>query len=343
MKKTMKAIGLIEYLPIDDVKSLMDFQLDTPKPTGKDLLVEIKAVSVNPVDTKVRSPKPVIENQPKVLGWDAAGIVVEIGEDTSLFNIGDEVYYAGSITKAGSNSEFHLVDERIVAKKPTSLGFADAAAIPLTAITAWEGLFERLSIPFDVEKNSGRNILIIGGAGGVGSMAIQLAKHVGLSVIASASRPESIEWAKKMGADFIIDHNSDDFLMQLEQLGLKEVDYIFCLNNTDQHWMNMVKVIKPQGKICSIVETTNPINVYLLKDKSVTFSWEFMFTRSKYETEDMIVQHDILDKISQLFDQSILKSTITKRLSPINATNLREAHKQVESGRMIGKLVLEGF
>ncbi|MDF2556693.1 MAG: NADPH:quinone reductase [Bacillales bacterium] len=343
MNKKMKAIGLIEYLPIENEFSLMDFELEIPKPTGKELLVAIKAVSVNPVDTKVRSPKPIIESQPKVLGWDAAGVVVGIGEDVSLFNVGDEVFYAGSITKPGSNSEFHLVDERIVAKKPSVLGFAEAAAIPLTAITAWEGLFERLTVPFDKEKNSKRNILIIGGAGGVGSIAIQLAKYVGLTVIATASRPETIEWAKNMGADFIIDHNSDNFLTELEQLDLKGVDYIFCLNKTDQHWMNMVNVINPLGKICSIVETTNPINIYLLKDKSVTFSWEFMFARSKYETEDMIVQHEILEKIALLIDQSILKSTMTKRLTPINATNLREAHKQLESGKMIGKLVLEGF
>ena len=285
----MKGIGLYRYLPIDDPESLQDVTVEKPVPQGRDLLVNVKAVSVNPVDAKVRLPKDRTEASPRVLGWDAAGVVEAVGGDCTLFKPGDEVYYAGSIARAGSNSEFQLVDERIVGRKPNNLDFAEAAALPLTAITAWEGLFDRLAVPQDRERNAGKTLLIIGAAGGVGSIATQIAKDAGLTVIGTASRPESAQWARDQGADHIIDHHQP-FAAQLQQLGFAHVDYIFCLNLTELHWANMAEAIAPQGKICSIVETDELLNLTLLKNKSVTFAWELMFTRALYQTPDMIEQ-----------------------------------------------------
>jgi zinc-binding alcohol dehydrogenase family protein len=338
----MKAIGFHRYLPIENPESLLDLHINKPAPTGRDLLVRVKAISVNPVDVKVRAPKEKVEPDARVIGWDVAGIVESVGDASALFQPGDEVYYAGSITRAGGNSEFHLVDERIVGKKPQSLDFAQAAALPLTAITAWEGLFDRLGISQNREYNVGKSILIIGAAGGVGSIATQLASAAGLAVIGTASRKESEDWAKKHGAAYTINHH-EPFLPQLQAHGFSSVDYIFCLNQTEQHWANMEKAIMPQGKICSIVEMSTPIDLTLLKNKSVTFVWEVMFTRSMYETSDMNEQHKLLNEVARRIDQGELRTTITKRLSPINAANLREAHKLVESGSMIGKIVLEDF
>ncbi|WP_237690865.1 zinc-binding alcohol dehydrogenase family protein [Paenibacillus caui] len=340
-KEKMKAVGLYKYLPIDHPESLVDEQIDKPKAEGRDLVVEVKAVSVNPVDTKVRSPKERTEPQLRILGWDAAGVVVEAGENCSLFQPGDEVFYAGSITRQGSNSEFQLVDERIVGRKPKSLDFAQAAALPLTSITAWVGLFDRLKISHDQAQNKGKSILIIGAAGGVGSIAVQLAALAGLTVIGTASRPESIAWAKEHGAEYTINHH-EPFTPQLEQLGFHGVDYIFCLNNTTLHWAEMAEAIKPQGAICSIVEAEEPVAIDMLKAKSATFVWELMFTRAKYETEDMEEQHKLLDQISAYVDNSVIKTTLTKVLSPLNAATLREAHALVETGSMIGKVVVEG-
>ncbi|WP_044642370.1 zinc-binding alcohol dehydrogenase family protein [Risungbinella massiliensis] len=339
----MKAIGLLEYLPIEDEKSLMDMELVKPTPTGRDLLVKIEAISINPVDVKVRAPKEKVEQEPKLLGWDASGVVVEVGEECTLFQPGDKVFYAGSITRPGTYSEFHLVDERIVGRKPESLTHAEAAALPLTSITAWEALFDRLGMdPNNTEANKLQSILIIGGAGGVGSIAIQLAKWAGLTVIATASREESRNWVRNLGADYVLNHH-DPFKEQLTQLPLGDVDYILCLNNTDQHWESMGEVIKPQGKICSIVENQEPLDLNVLKSKSVTFVWEFMFTRSMYQTEDMIQQHVLLNKISELMDTGTLKSTLKKTISPINADNIRKAHALVETGNTIGKIVVEKF
>ncbi|KFN02567.1 zinc-binding alcohol dehydrogenase family protein [Bacillus clarus] len=339
----MKAIGLHEYLPIEEENSLIDIELERPVPKGNDILVKVHAISVNPVDTKVRSPKDKKEIEPKILGWDASGVVVKAGEGCTLFKEGDEVFYAGSITRQGTYSEYHLVDERIVGKKPNSLNDAESAAIPLTAITAWEGLFERLGIDYDKkDENKLKNILIIGGAGGVGSIAIQLAKWAGLNVIATASRSETIQWVEKFGADYIANHHQP-FKEQLLELGLKDVDYIFCLNNTDQHWHGMGEIITPQGKICSIVENEQPLDINILKSKSATFVWEFMFTKAMYETADMITQHELLNKVSELLDEGILKTTLNETLTPINAENLKKAHALVESGRTIGKIVLERF
>ncbi|GGE35466.1 NADPH:quinone reductase [Pullulanibacillus camelliae] len=337
----MKAIGLYKYLPIEQEDSLLDVEVEKPIPTKQDILVKIKAISINPVDVKVRAPKDKEEKEPRILGWDASGVVEEVGPDCTLFKPGDEVYYSGDLTRPGTYSEYHLVDERIVGLKPKSLNFAQAAALPLTSITAWESLFDRLMIDINNQlENQSRTILIIGGAGGVGSVAIQLAKLAGLQVIATASREKSKQWVKQLGADYIINHH-EAFRPQLEAHHIKEVHYILCLNETEQHWENMADVILPQGRICSIVEMDNPIDLTALKNKSVTFAWEFMFTRSMYKTTDMIKQHELLSNLSQLIDEGKVKTTLTETLRPLNAETLRKAHQMVETGSMIGKVVVE--
>ncbi|MCL6572061.1 MAG: zinc-binding alcohol dehydrogenase family protein [Bacillus sp. (in: Bacteria)] len=339
----MKAIGLLKYLPIENEESLFDLELERPIPNGKDLLVKINAISINPVDTKVRSPKEQIEKEPKIIGWDASGVVVEVGEDCKLFKPGDEVFYAGSITRPGTYCEYHLVDERIVGRKPKTISHAEAAALPLTAITAWEALFERLLIDAtNKEENQLKSVLIIGGAGGVGSIAIQLAKWAGLKVITTASREETVSWVKNFGADYVINHHKS-LKEQLLPIQLEQVDYILCLNNTDHYWENMADLIKPQGKICSIVENKQPLDLNLLKSKSVTFVWEFMFTRSMFHTEDMKNQHLLLNRISELIDEGHIKTTLNNKLAPINAATIRKAHSLVENGTTIGKIVVEGF
>lgn len=338
---TMKAVGLKAYLPITDEASLQDIELPLPKPGARELLVHVQAVSVNPVDTKVRSPKPRVEHDFRVLGWDAAGTVVAVGEQVQLFNPGDQVYYAGDITRAGSNTEYQLVDERLVGKKPATLGFAEAAALPLTSLTAAEGIFERLHIT--AENSAGKSLLIIGGAGGVGSIAIQLARQLpGLRVIASASRPESSDWCKSLGAHEVVNHQSD-LVGEVRALGLEYLDYIFCLNTTARHWAAMCELIRPQGLICSIVEPEGPLDLNLLKTKSAGFVWEFMFTRSRYQTADMIEQHHILNRVSHWVDQGKITTSLAKNLSPINAKNLRAAHAEIESGKAIGKIVLSNW
>lgn len=337
----MKAIGLYEHLPVENPESLIDVDIAKPVASGRDLLVRVKAISINPVDVKRRASGE-HETEPRILGWDVAGVVEQVGSDCTLFKVGDEVYYAGSVTRPGGNSEFHLVDECIVGNKPKSLDFAQAAALPLTSITAWEALFERLGVSHTASNNHQKRILIIGAAGGVGSIATQLANLAGLIVIGTASRPETVQWAKEHGASYTIDHHKA-FAPQLKQLGFDAVDYIFCLNSTDKHWDDMVEVIAPQGKICSIVEMRNPINLSALQSKSATFVWEFMFTRSMYQTADMIEQHNLLNQLAQLIDEGKIRTTLTEKLEPINATNLREAHKKVESGKTIGKIVLTKF
>jgi len=334
----MKAIGLYKYLPIEDKNSLQDLNLEKPEVSGHDLLVEVKAISVNPVDTKVRAPKDKVEIEPKILGWDASGIVVAIGSEVEHYSVGEKVYYAGDITRQGSNSEFQIIDERIVGKKPESLSFAESAALPLTSITAWEALFDRLGISQQGD-DAGKSILIIGAAGGVGSIAIQLARKVAkLNVIATASRDESRDWCLKLGANTVINHrNALD--KELATVGIPHVDYIFCLNNTDQHWSAMAEAIKPQGKICSIVEATT-VDLGLLKSKSASFVWEFMFTRSMYQTPDMIEQQRLLNTIADLVNKGELVTTVGKLIQPINAENLRKAHAMIEQGNAIGKIVL---
>jgi NADPH2:quinone reductase len=343
----MKAVGLYKYLPVTDKNCLMDVEIARPVATGRDLLVEVRAISVNPVDTKIRSPKPTIERNPKILGWDVAGVVVEAGKDVQLFKVGDEVFYAGSITRPGCNSEYHLVDERIVGKKPTTLNFEAAAAMPLTAITAWESLFEKLMIePAKTTKNKRSSLLIIGGAGGVGSIAIQLAKQVaGIgNVVATAARPASVDWCKRMGADACISYKSG-IIAGIKSRGLESFDYILCCNSTEKYFGEMAEIIKPNGKICTIVETKGgePLDMNILQTKSVTFVWELMFTKSIFETEDMESQHMLLDKVAGYIDGGVIKTTLNKVLGPINADNLREAHRLLETGETIGKIVLSGF
>ena len=338
----MKAVGLYKYLPIDAPDSLVDVEIEKPSPQGRELLVEVRAVAVNPVDTKMRAPQDKVEESPRILGWDAAGVVAAVGPEATLFKVGDEVFYAGSFVQPGCNSEFHIVDERIVGNKPKSLDFAQAAAMPLTSITAWESMFDRLGI-IQGDEEAGKELLIIGGAGGVGSMATQFAKQLTkLSITVTASRPESKKWCKELGVDHIINHYLD-ISEQVQEIGIDGYDYILCFNDTDEHWQSMATVIKPQGKICSIVETAGNVDLGALKSKSATFAWEFMFTRSMYETEDMIEQHNLLNRVAELVDSGAIKTTSNKVLEPINATNLKSAHAEIEGRHTIGKIVLQGW
>ena len=339
----MKAIAVYQNLPTDHPKCFEWIEIDKPQPKNRDLLVKIKAIAVNPVDYKVRSSLKEPQTTPKILGWDATGIVEAVGENTSLFQVGNEIYYAGSVTRPGSYSEYQLVDERLVGKKPSSLSFTEAAALPLTTITAWEALFERLRIESNSSENQNNTILIINGAGGVGSIAIQLAKQVaGLKVIATASRYETETWCRQLGADECINHHKK-FPDELNKIGVASVDYILCLNNTDLHWQNMADAIKPQGKICSIVGNKAPLDLNILKNKSVTFAWEFMFTKSKYHTADMQSQGELLNRVSQLCDRDIIKTTFKTNFGSLNPQNLAKAHAQLESGTTIGKIVLSGI
>ncbi len=338
----MKAIALTRYLPIDDPESLQDVELLKPVATGNDLLVRIEAISVNPVDTKVRSPKPQVEAQPKVLGYDAAGVVEAVGEHVTLFQPGDEVYYAGDITRPGTNAQFHLVDERIVGRKPITLDFAQAAALPLTTITAWELLFDRMPFSIDAEHND-RTMLIIAGAGGVGSVAIQLARHAGFTVIATASRKETIDWCESLGAHHVIDHRQP-LAPQLAALGYAKVDAVLNLADTDRYWETIGEIIAPQGHVGLIVEPSGLLKIGdPYKTKAVGIHWETMFARSRFKTPDMIEQHRLLNRAASLVDAGELRTTHTQTVGPINAANLREAHRRLESGTTIGKLVLAGW
>jgi zinc-binding alcohol dehydrogenase family protein len=337
----MKAVALTRYLPVTDPESLVDVELPKPEPQGRDLLVRIEAVSVNPVDTKVRAPKPKVESPPRVLGWDAAGVIESVGPEVTAFKPGDEVYYAGDITRPGTNSQYHLVDERIVGRKPDKLSFAEAAALPLTTITAWESLFDRLGANRSA-GNEGRSLLILGGAGGVGSMAIQLAKRAGLVVIATASRPESQDWVKGLGADHVVNHRQP-LPEQMTAIGHKEVNYIANFSNTDAYWAVMAELIKPQGHIVSIVENDRPVEIGLLKSKSASFGWVSMFTRSMFQTPDMAEQGALLNEVAGLLDAGTLRTTLTETLTPINAANMRAAHAKSESGRTIGKVAISGW
>ena len=309
-----------------------DIELPKPSPTGRDLLVKVEAVSVNPVDYKQRK---VASPSPRVLGWDAAGTVEAVGNEVTLFKPGDAVYYAGDVTRPGCDSEFHLVDERIVGRKPGSLDFAQAAAIPLTAITAWEAFFDRLKV------QSGRTMLIIGGAGGVGSIGIQLAKDAGLRVIATASRPQSVAWVKELGADEVVSHRN--LVAEVRALGHQEVDYIANFNDLDPHWEAMSELIAPQGAMVAITGFTKPASMDAARAKSSTLCWELMFTRARFKTPDMIEQHKLLNQVADWLDAGKLRGTLKETLTPINAANLRKAHEKLESGTMIGKLVLSGW
>jgi zinc-binding alcohol dehydrogenase family protein len=338
----MKAIAYLQSLPAEHPESLLDLQLPEPNPGPRDLLVEVKAISVNPVDTKIRSNVAPEDQQPKVLGWDATGVVKAVGGEVSLFQPGDQVFYAGAINRAGANSELHVVDERIVGRMPSSLSFAQAAALPLTAITAWELLFERLQIA-EGHTDQGQSLLIVGAAGGVGSILTQLARQLtGLTVIGTASRPETQAWVRDLGAHHVIDH-SKPLSEELKRIGIDQVTHVASLTQTDQHFEQLVEALAPQGRLALIDDPAQPLDVMKLKGKSLSLHWELMFTRSLFETADMIEQHHLLDRVSQLIDDGVLKTTLGEHFGTINATNLRRAHALLESGRSRGKIVLEGF
>lgn len=339
----MKAVALTRYLPIDDPQSLLDVEL--PKPSlsnDHDLLVRVEAVSVNPVDTKIRSPKPQTEAQPKVLGYDAAGAVEVVGKNVTRFKPGDAVYYAGDVTRSGSNAQYQLVDERLVGSKPKSLDFVQAAALPLTTITAWELLFQRM--PFDADNGGeGKTLLIIAGAGGVGSIAIQIARRAGFTVIATASRAETVAWCKTMGAHHVIDHRQP-LAPQLAALGFEHIDAAINLADTDRYWDTLGELLAPQGHIGLIVEPSSALKIGdPYKAKCIGIHWEMMFARARFKTADQGEQGRILDRVADLIDAGELKGNQRETLSPINAANLREAHRRLESGSAIGKLTLVGW
>lgn len=337
----MKAVGYKKSLPIDAADALIDFETARPEPAGRDIRVAVKAISANPVDYKVRKRAEPPAGEYKILGFDAAGIVDAVGPDVSLFKPGDEVWYAGSIQRQGTNSEFHLVDERIVGSKPKTLSFAQAAALPLTSITAWELLFDRLGVAPGKSVDP-RTLLIIGGAGGVGSILIQLARRLtGLTVVATASRPESTKWCLDLGAHHVIDH-SKSMKEQIAALAIPPVALIAALTNTETHFPALADIIAPQGKL-GLIDDPASLNVNLLKGKAVSLHWESMFTRSSFQTADMIAQHNLLDDVASLIDSGVLRTTLDKVLGQINAANLKQAHAQLESGRSTGKLVLEGW
>ena len=335
----MKVIGYKENLPIDNVNSLQDIELETPKATGRDILVEIKAISVNPADYKVRAGMPAEGDNWKVIGWDATGIVTAIGEDVTLFNVGDEVWYAGDFTRQGSYAEYQIVDERIVGKKPQSLSYAEAAALPLTTLTAYEMLFDRLEVSKD---DANKSILVIGAAGGVGSILVQLAKKLTkLNIIGTASREETTSWLKELGADTVINHRNK-LSEEFEKYNLPAPEYVVSLNATEHHVDEIAKLIKPQGKF-GFIDDPKSLNVMPFKGKAVSTHIELMFTRSMFQTEDMIEQHNILNKASELIDNGAIRTTLGENFGTINAENLRKAHAFLETGKAKGKIVLEGF
>jgi len=336
----MKAIGYRQNLPVDGPHALEDLELPAPQPGPRDLLVRVKAVSVNPVDTKVRKNSAPPAGQVKVLGWDAVGIVEAIGADVAGFKPGDRVYYAGSITRPGANSELHVVDERIAARAPKSLDDAQAAALPLTAITAWELLFDRLRVPRG--GGAGQSLLIVGGAGGVGSILIQLARQLTqLQVIATASRPETRAWCLELGAHAVIDH-SQPLAQALEDGGHAPVDYVAALTQTERHYLQIIESLKPQGAI-AIIDDAPSLDAMKLKSKALSLHWELMFTRPMYGTPDMAEQGKLLAEVASLADAGRIRTTVGAHYGVINAANLLRAHAWIESGRAQGKVVLEGF
>jgi len=334
----MKAIGYNQAGPITAIDALIEFDAEEPVLRASDLLVEVRGISVNPVDVKVRANMSP-ESGTKIIGYDAAGVVKEIGSEVSRFNVGDEVFYAGDLTRPGTNSELHAVDERIVGRKPKSLSFPEAAGFPLTSITAWEILFDSLAMKEGEGK--GETILIIGGAGGVGSILIQLAKKLtALTVVTTASRPETIDWVKKMGADHVINHR-ESLVDQINTLEIKP-RYVASLNGTEGHFPAIVELIKPRGHIV-IIDDPQSLDINSIKFKALSLSREFMFARSMFQTDDIEKQHELLNRVSDLIDNGSVMSTVTNNLGKLNVENLIEAHTQQESGRVIGKNVLSGF
>ncbi len=335
----MKAIGFKTSLNITDKNSFIECELPRPTLSAYDLLIKIKAIAVNPVDYKIRlnSAKDTVLADPKIIGWDAVGVVEEIGELVSLFKVGDEVFYAGDLTRSGCNAEYQIVDERITGRKPANLSYEEVAAMPLTSLTAWEILFDRMRI--NPKKNIGKSILIIGGAGGVGSIAIQLAKQIaGLKVVATASRPETKAWCLKLGADVVINHHN--LIEESRKAGYTNFDYILDFVDLNAYWDLIVELIKPHGHIASITGSDKPVALNKLKTKSASFSWEFMYTRSMFNTEDMVEQHRILNQIAELMESGVIKSTVNTVMNGLSVGNLKEAHRQLESGKTIGKIVI---
>ena len=331
----MKAIA---YTQNGAASVLTDLQLPAPTPGPRDLLVQVQAISVNPVDTKMRSGAAVTE--PRVLGWDAVGIVQQVGDQVSLFKVGDSVFYAGAIDRPGSNSELHLVDERIVGHKPQSLDNAHAAALPLTSITAWELLFDRLGVPEG--GGEGQSLLIIGAAGGVGSILTQLARKLTkLTVIGTASRDETRQWVTDLGAHHVIDH-SQPLVAQLEDIGIGQVDHVASLTHTDKHFEQLIEALRPQGQL-ALIDDPKTLDVMPMKRKALSLHWELMFTRSLFQTPDMIKQHELLERVAELIDSGVLRTTLGEHYGVINAANLIRAHELIESGTAKGKIVLEGF
>jgi NADPH2:quinone reductase len=340
-RSAMRAVGYEKSLPIENDASLVDIELPRPEVSGRDILVAVRAVSVNPVDTKVRMRAQPDPGDWKVLGWDAAGIVEAVGPEVTLFRPGDAVFYAGALERPGTDAEFHLVDERIVGRKPASLSWAEAAAMPLTAITTWETLFDRLDVR-EAVPGAANAILIIGGAGGVGSIATQLARQLTrLTVITTASRPETQAWSRDLGAHHVVDHSAG-LASAVEALGLGAPAFVFSTTHTDDHLAEIAKLIAPQGRL-ALIDDPARLDVAVLKRKSVSLHWEFMFTRSMFGTADVAEQGKLLTEVARLVDAGTLRTTLAETFGPINAANLRRAHALIESGRAKGKIVLEGF
>jgi zinc-binding alcohol dehydrogenase family protein len=337
----MKAVGYRQSLPISHAEALLDVELPEPTPADRDLLVQVKAVSVNPVDTKVRVRVAPAAGETNVLGWDAAGVVLETGPQVTLFKPGDEVWYAGSIARPGTNSERHVVDERIVARKPRTLDFAQAAALPLTSITAWELLFDRFAV-MPGKRPTEATLLVIGAAGGVGSILTQLAcRLTAMTVIGSASRPETEQWVRGLGAHHIIDHRQP-LSDELRRIGIPQVTHVASLTQTASHYPQIVEALAPQGHF-GLIDDPPTLDINLIKRKSISLHWEFMFTRPLFATADMIAQHRLLSEVAALVDAGVIRSTVGAHFGRINAENLKRAHALIESGQARGKIVLEGF
>jgi zinc-binding alcohol dehydrogenase family protein len=337
---TMRAVGYRRSLPVSDEESLVDLELPVPEPGPHDLLVRVEAVAVNPVDHKVRQGSDP-GGEVRVLGWDAAGTVVAVGDRVELFEVGDEVYYAGAVDRPGANSRYHAVDERIAARKPATLSFTEAAALPLTSLTAWEGLFERLGLQ-DGGLNRTGALLITAAAGGVGSIAAQLARALtGLTVVGTASRPETADFARRMGVQHVVDHRRP-LAPQLAEAAPDGLAYVFSTIGTDRNLADYAEALNPFGQIVAI-DDFDSLPVGLLKAKSISFHWEFMFTRSLFRTPDQARQHRILTQVARLVDAGVLTTTATRDLGTVNAAHLREAHRILESGTAVGKITLTGF
>jgi NADPH:quinone reductase len=339
-RSSMKAIGFFKHDPQTGTESLRDIEIPKPSPTGRDLLVKIEAVSVNPVDVKTRARVPPDKKDATILGFDAAGVVEAVGDKVRNFKPGDEVFYAGTLVRPGTYAEYHLVDERIVGPKPGSLNFTEAAAVPLTAITSWEMLFHRLAIG---EGSSGASVLIVGGTGGVGSMAVQLASQLTKLTVVTTSFDDEKErqWCRKNGADHVLDHGKP-LAAQVAALNIAPVKYVFSTNMTGHHFPEIAELIAPQGRF-GLIDDPEPFDLRLVKVKSVSTHWENMFTRSIFQTEDIEAQHELLKRVSKMIDNGQIRTTLAEVLGPINAANLSAAHARIWERRAPGKMVMVGF